>query len=69
MMKTLKYGAQQAFHRKGIHGILDRVVRHQAGQKIFLIIDRHAVHKTSKVVKWLGENEDKIRLFFLPTYS
>lgn len=48
---------------------LDRLVRHQAGKKVFLIVDRHAVHKATKVAKWLGENENQIRLFFLPPYS
>jgi transposase len=48
---------------------LDRLVRQQAGRKVFLIVDRHAVHKATKVAKWLAKNEDKIRLFFLPAYS
>lgn len=39
-------------------------------QKIFFIVDSHPVHKRSKKVKdWLKKNQDKIELFFLPTYS
>lgn len=48
---------------------LDRLVRQQAGRKVFLIVDHHAVRKSTKVAKWLTENEDKIHLFFLPAYS
>lgn len=47
---------------------LDRLVREQAGRKVFLIVDRHTVHKATKMAKWLTENEDKIRLLFLPDY-
>lgn len=47
---------------------LDRLIRHQAGKKVFLIVDRHAVYKATKVTKWLGGNEDKIRFFFIPPY-
>lgn len=48
---------------------LDRLTRSEAGRKIFLIVDRHSVHKSRQVEKWIEENAERIRLFFLPTYS
>lgn len=30
---------------------------------MFLIVDRHAVHRAKKVQEWLAEHEDRIRLF------
>ena len=45
-----------------------RLIR-QASCKLFLIVDRHAVH-TSKAVKiWLQRHREEIELFFLPSYS
>lgn len=48
---------------------LSRIVRQLEGRKVFLIVDRHSVHKAKKVQEWLVEHEDKIRLFLLPPYS
>jgi transposase len=47
---------------------LYRLVR-QGKRKVFLIVDRHPVHRSKKVKQWLEEWGDKIRLFFLPGYS
>ena len=47
---------------------LRRMVR-QSKRKVFLIVDRHPVHRSSAVKKWLGKNEEQIRLFYLPSYS
>lgn len=38
-------------------------------QKVFLIVDRHAVHKSTDVKKWLENNSEKIQMFYLPSYS
>jgi transposase len=48
---------------------LARMVKQREGCKVFLIVDRHSVHKAKKVMEWLSEHEDKIKLFFLPSYS
>jgi transposase len=45
---------------------LNRLVR-QSTRKVFLIVDRHPVHRSKKAKKWLEEHDDKIRLFFLPS--
>ena len=47
---------------------LNRLVR-QIERKVFIIVDRHPVHRSVKVKKWLNKNEKHIRLFFLPSYS
>ena len=47
---------------------LRRLVRH-AGRKVFLILDRHPVHRSAKVTRWLAANHKKIAMFFLPSYS
>jgi transposase len=48
---------------------LERLVKQQAGQKIFLIVDRHSVHKSARIEQWLSEQAEKIAMFFLPAYS
>jgi transposase len=47
---------------------LRRLVR-QARRKVFLIVDRHPVHRSMKVKRWLAANHKKVALFFLPGYS
>jgi transposase len=36
---------------------------------IFLIVDRHRVHRAVAVKQWLQNNGKRIRVFYLPTYS
>ncbi len=38
-------------------------------KKIFLILDNLPVHRSHKVRDWVKEREDRIELFFLPSYS
>jgi len=47
---------------------LRRLVK-QANRKVFLIADRHPVHRSRKVRQWLEQNAALMRLFFLPGYS
>ena len=49
-------------------GFLKRLIK-SASQKIYLILDRHPVHRSKRVTAWLAEHVDRIRLFFLPAYS
>jgi transposase len=44
---------------------LRRLVR-QSGQKVFLIVDGHPVHRSNDVKKWIDEKQHDIRLFYLP---
>ena len=36
---------------------------------MFLILDRHSVHRSKVAREWLDANADRIRVFFLPAYS
>jgi len=47
---------------------LRRLLRHTA-RPVFLIVDRHPVHRSALVQKWLEDHRQEIRLFFLPGYS
>jgi transposase len=47
---------------------LRRLIR-DVPRKIFLIVDRHPVHRSAKVRRWLDAHRKQIRLFFLPSYS
>lgn len=47
---------------------LRRLVR-QSTRKVFLIVDRHPVHRSAKAKKWLRKHDKSIALFFLPPYS
>lgn len=47
---------------------LKRLVK-DAPRKVFLILDNLRVHHSKDVKKWLEGKEDKIRIFYLPSYS
>ena len=47
---------------------LRRLVRHNR-TPVFLIVDRHPVHRAKGVQAWLADRAARIRLFFLPAYS
>lgn len=46
-----------------------RQLTKKAKRKIFLIMDNYSPHKTIRVQQWLQKHENKIEVFFLPTYS
>ena len=47
---------------------LKRLIRHSR-RKVFLIWDRHPVHRSAAVQQWLHANRRRIASFFLPEYS
>jgi transposase len=47
---------------------LRRLAR-QAKRLVFVIMDRHPVHKAQRVKRWLAGHRHQIRLFLLPPYS
>lgn len=47
---------------------LRRLIR-QRKRKVFLILDRHPVHRSATVQRWIEQHADRLRLFFLPGYS
>jgi transposase len=38
-------------------------------RKVFLILDKHPVHRSAAVKKWVHANRDRMEVFFLPSYS
>jgi transposase len=60
-----------------VHGIVTaerfiqflRRLAHGAKRPIFLIVDGHSVHRSSKTRRFLESLGGKIRIFFLPPYS
>ncbi len=49
-------------------GFMKRIV-HGREKRVFLILDNLRVHHSKAVKKWLAENEEKIQVFYLPSYS
>lgn len=47
---------------------LRRLIR-QIPQKVFLIVDKHPVHLSARVNRWLDKHAQQIRMFLLPSYS
>lgn len=41
----------------------------QIERKIFLIIDRHPVHRSKAAARWLEKHKKRIWVFYLPAYS
>lgn len=59
---------QKRFRVNVFTSFLKRMVR-QSKRKVFLIVDRHPVHRSLTVKKWLSDNQNQICLFYLPSYS
>ncbi|PSO70053.1 MAG: hypothetical protein BRC40_13970 [Cyanobacteria bacterium QH_8_48_120] len=38
-------------------------------RKVFLIVDRHSVHRAHRVQQWVSQHSDQLELFYLPPYS
>ena len=57
-----------ALNARVLIGFLKRLV-HGRKTRVFLILDNLRVHHSRAVKKWLLENEDKIAVFYLPSYS
>jgi transposase len=48
---------------------LKRLVKFRDSEKVFLIVDRHAVHRSKQVKEWLSAHREEIEMFYLPSYS
>ncbi len=59
---------KQSFSAEVMLEFLRRLIR-CSPQKVFLIVDRHPVHRTKRVAQWLEQHQQQIRLFLLPSYS
>ncbi|HHE32992.1 MAG TPA: IS630 family transposase [Chlorobaculum parvum] len=59
---------EDAMNGKRLIEFMKRLVK-DVGHKVILILDNLKVHHCKPVKKWLGENTDKIEVFYLPAYS
>ena len=57
-----------ALNAKILIGFMKRLV-HGRTQRVFLILDNLRAHHSKAVKKWLAENQEKIQVFYLPSYS
>lgn len=58
----------QTMNAKRFVEFLDRLLRSTTG-KIYLIVDRLRAHDTAAVAAWVKAHEDRLSLFYLPTYA
>lgn len=56
------------FNSEVFLAFLRRLVRSVEG-KVFLIVDRHPVHRAHRVQQWVAQHADQLELFYLPPYS
>ena len=59
---------EQTFTVKVFLKFLKRLIR-LSKRRIFLILDRHPVHRSAAIAKWFARHAAGIRMFFLPAYS
>lgn len=57
-----------ALNAKILIGFMKRLV-HGRKKRVFLILDNLRVHHSKALKKWLAENQEKIQVFYLPSYS
>lgn len=58
----------EAFDAAKLIELLQALIK-DAGKKVFLILDNLRVHHSKLVKAWVGERQDQIELFYLPSYS
>lgn len=56
------------FQAEQFIGFCQRLIK-QSSSKVFLIVDGHPVHRSTKVKDWLEPRRNQIELFFLPGYA
>ena len=47
---------------------LERLL-HDCNQRVYLILDRHPVHRSKKVQDYVASTQGRLRIFYLPPYS
>lgn len=57
-----------AFNVSVFQDFLKRLIK-SVDNKVFLILDRHAVHRSRVIRKWTDAHKERIEMFFLPAYS
>lgn len=59
---------REAFTNRVFLRFLRRLLRH-VRRPVFLIVDRHPVHRAKEVQRWVAQRPARLRLCFLPGYS
>ena len=59
---------KKRFQSRIFTAFMDRLCK-DAKRRVYLIVDRHPVHRSAAVRKWLEKNAHRIRMFYLPSYS
>jgi transposase len=59
---------EDAFNSDKLIEFLEALIK-DADKKIFLILDNLRVHHSKPVKAWFGEHQEKIEVFYLPSYS
>lgn len=47
---------------------LSRLIK-QAGRTVWLIVDRHPVHRSKAIHRWIEEQKGRIRIIYMPPYA
>ena len=58
----------EAFNADRLIEFLEALIK-DASKKVFLILDNLRVHHSKPVKEWVAQRQDKIELFYLPSYS
>lgn len=66
--KTRWMIVEDAFNSDKLIEFLEALIK-DAGRKVFLILDNLRVHHSKPVKAWLAEHQEKIEVFYLPSYS
>ena len=59
---------QDTMNQQRLIRFMERLIR-SSERKVFLILDNLKVHHGKLVSAWLKKHEDKIEVFFLPSYA
>ena len=59
---------QETMNQQRLIRFMERLT-HSSERKVFLILDNLKVHHGKLVSAWLKKHEDKIEVFFLPSYA
>lgn len=57
------------FDAKTCIAFFAKLIGHLKGRKVYLVLDRHSVHRSKAVREWVAARADVIELHFLPSYA
>jgi transposase len=63
------FRATERFNSDSFKRFLKQIMKRIPKKKIYLVLDNARYHHAQKIKDFLAENEDRIQLIFLPSYS